>query len=194
MPPHEADDIPYVFDHEGARRIVSAVRWVESRPKNLRRELPAGPGLIPQAIWLAQNSAFQLPNTSATTWTVYAGTTAGSETATQLSGLSVYLRKGIVFSAITYLVVEVCGRLEVLNPSMSFLGKNTGGATAHNGSTNANVYTGTPGFETDSGQNVTGIVALMGSIAANAMLWVYFNESYSGGGARWYAIETDTCP
>ncbi len=179
--PVPAQDELHGFDEEGMRRAVRSIRYTENRPGNLRREGPRGPGLIPQAIYMAQNSAYQANNTTAATWSVYAGATAGSETVTQLTGLSVYCRNGLILPNVFYKIFELNGRLEVLDPEMIIQGVVASDVNPDNPSGDFTIYTGTFGSETSIGKVLNPVYNQSSCIIkANKLAWAYWFRQNAG--------------
>src|SRR5689334_18060045 len=106
-----AEDVPHVFDQEGARRIVDVVRRVENMPRNLRRDVERLPNPVAQPFWLAQTAAYRANGNSDTGWTIYSGSTKGSETATSYTSFSqkVYVRFGCAIPGVIYSLYFVDG-------------------------------------------------------------------------------------
>lgn len=143
----------YVFDESGARRIVNAVRRVEG--------MPGGTGIGDAAsvysgttIFLAQTTDLKVAPDNSSNWAVYSGTTFNSETKSSRTGLKGYVRKGIVYPNITYILVGINGKLEVINPTLQGIGK-TNAAHSKGASGTINIYSGTLGSETATGSTLT---------------------------------------
>ena len=78
-------------------------------------------------------------------------------------------------------------------PMRSFYGKNAGSRITKATTGTINIFTGTPGSETDSGQTMANVLARFGDIPANAMVQVHLNETYSNSTPGWYCEQTDSC-
>jgi hypothetical protein len=179
-------EMPHGFSAEGAKRIVDVVRRIENLPRNLRRDVPAQTNEAPpRSFWLAQNSAFQGNNSSATTWTIYSGT-FGTETATSITSFQkgVFVRWGICFANLTYILMEINGGFEVLNPTLEFRG--TANADITSGSTGTvsifyksavNAYTDTT---SDTASNSV-LNALDGTVKSGSVVQCVFDPYISGG-------------
>lgn len=167
-----ADELPYGFDAEGARRIVEAVRRIEAMPRDLRRGVTPPPQPAAQPFWLVQTSAYRANGDSNTGWTIYSGSTKGSETATSYTTFSqkIYVRKGLCFASVTYTAYFVDGIWEVLDPTLSGIGK-TNASHAKGASGTINLYTGTLGSETSLGSSITA--------------WNRYADVASGKWVRW---------
>lgn len=149
-------EAPRFFDEPARKRIAAAVKRVEGTRR--RPSESDGPEVIhTRGLWLAQNSAYQAANSTATTWTIYHGDTKGSETSSSQTGFQVYLRRGLCFASVFYELEEIDGYLEVRNPTLSGVGKSNTAINKGAGPSNGvDIYSGsTIGSESSISQTLT---------------------------------------
>lgn len=80
-------------------------------------------------------------------------------------------------------------------PMNEFYGKNAGSRITKGTTGTINIYTGTPGSESDSGLTMTNVLARFGDIPANAMVQCRrIAGSTSNSTVYWYGVEIDVCP
>ncbi len=79
-------------------------------------------------------------------------------------------------------------------PMTDFYGKNTGSRITKGSTGTINIFTGSPGAETDSGQTMANVLARFGDIPASAMVQCRLNETVSNSVPQWYVVQEDVCP
>lgn len=176
------------FSEDGARRIVAATRRLEG--------MPAGSGIGDPAIsygrrtfMFARNSGIVQFGNSSSNWSVYGGSTIGSETVTTTTGITAYLRCGIVLPSVTYILMEINGNLEVMNPDLEFVGKTSAAAINKGASGAIEVFTGTVGSETGSGTSVSSVYNRFANVAQTK--WVRVGFCHFGSTFGWELVAAE---
>lgn len=122
-------NLPHMFDADGAKRIVTAVRHVEGSRLPAPRDGTATQQYN-RPFWLAQNGTLQQVGVSTSDWTIYSGP-KGTESsiAETIPKNIVYLRQGLCFPNTIYSLYHIDGVYEVLNPALMVRGYTTAGLT-----------------------------------------------------------------
>jgi hypothetical protein len=161
----------FAFSERTAQRLARMLKWFEGmsfssgRPREQLRHNE-------RAFYFAQSSALVKNGNTGSNFTLYGGTTAGSETATVYTSISAYVRKGIVYANVTYILIEINGHLEVLNPTLSGIGKtNAALAKSSGGANKIDIYSGSIGSESSTGSTLTA--------------WNRYADIASGKWVRW---------
>ena len=146
----------YTFDQRTAMRIARMLREWEGRPKNFNLAVQPTIKQGQRAFWLAQSTSLvKAGATAGTDFKIFSGTTFWSESASSYTGITAYVRRGIVYANVTYILMEINGFLEVMNPTLSGIGKTSGAITKGTSGT-VKIYAGTTiGSESDTGQTLT---------------------------------------
>lgn len=165
---------PFVtFDADARARIKRTVRRVEGSSQS-----QADGGAVAthiRAFWLASPATYQLWNTTATNWTVFSGNTKGSEASTSITLNHVYLRRGICLSTSIYIVIEIDGALEVMNPTLMVRGQFSADLAPDTAATLQN-WGGTNGSESSTGTSFSVWNASACTIKGNKMVTAHWCE------------------
>jgi len=133
---------------------------------------------VPTAITQAANSV---------EFTIYAGTSGAQSATTQT--VSVYVRRGIVFTNTLYDLHRIDGDWEVGNPSLSFIGKTDAQITKGSGGT-VSLWSGNHGSEADvTSVNVSSCFNRFATIATTKFVLCVWKDGTSGSGWEIVAAE-----